>query len=211
MTKMDAESAGPDTLSLGDEIVSRINQLAAISETPAHLARIFLTREHRAAAELLLSWMRSAPVAAHLGPIGHVCGRYEGARPVLPCLMLGSHYDTVRDAGEWDRPPGPRIARLHRTAHRAGASTGSREPAGRGRDCKRRRDTACGETDGHGRPCRYRADAVTARRAGGCRRVHRCDRGILPDRRRRTGRHRRLYPCDAGCYQCHSGTGVVHD
>ena len=48
MTKMDAESAGPDTLSLGDEIVSRINQLAAISETPAHLARIYEVIENRA-------------------------------------------------------------------------------------------------------------------------------------------------------------------
>ena len=28
--------------------------------------------------------------------------RYEGARPGLPCLMLGSHLDTVRDAGKYD-------------------------------------------------------------------------------------------------------------
>ena len=106
MTKMDAESAGSQTSSLGDEIVSRINQLAAISETPAHLTRLFLTKEHRAAAELILSWMRSAGMAAHLDAIGNVCGRYEGDRPNLPCLMLGSHYDTVRDAGKWDGPLG---------------------------------------------------------------------------------------------------------
>jgi allantoate deiminase len=103
---MDAESAGPQTLSLGDGIVGRINQLAAISETPAHLARIFLTTEHRAAAELILGWMRSAGMAAHLDAIGNVCGRYEGDQPNLPCLMLGSHYDTVRDAGKWDGPLG---------------------------------------------------------------------------------------------------------
>jgi len=35
-----------------------------------------------------------------------ICGRYEGERPGLPCLMLGSHYDTVRDAGKWDGPLG---------------------------------------------------------------------------------------------------------
>jgi allantoate deiminase len=106
MNEMNAQSAGPQTLSLGDEIIGRINQLAAISETPAHLARIFLTREHRAAAELILSWMRSAGMAVHLDAIGNVCGRYEGNRPGLPCLMLGSHYDTVRDAGKWDGPLG---------------------------------------------------------------------------------------------------------
>jgi allantoate deiminase len=105
MNRMNAESSAPRT-SLGDEIVGRINQLAAISETPAHLARIFLTREHRTAAELILGWMRSAGMATHLDAVGNVCGRYEGDRPNLPCLMLGSHYDTVRDAGKWDGPLG---------------------------------------------------------------------------------------------------------
>jgi allantoate deiminase len=91
---------------LGDEIVSRINQLGAISETSEHLVRIFLSPEHRIAADLLMSWMKDAGMAAHLDAIGNVCGRYEGDRPGLPCLMLGSHYDTVRDAGKWDGPLG---------------------------------------------------------------------------------------------------------
>ncbi|HEX7922355.1 MAG TPA: allantoate amidohydrolase [Bradyrhizobium sp.] len=92
--------------SLGEEIVARIDQLAAISETPEHLARVFLTDEHRKAADLILSWMREAGMSAHLDAIGNVCGRYEGERPGLPALMLGSHYDTVRDAGRWDGPLG---------------------------------------------------------------------------------------------------------
>jgi allantoate deiminase len=91
---------------LGQEIVRRIDALSAISETPDHLTRIFLTPEHRAAADLLLSWMREAGMVSHLDAIGNVCGRYEGDRPGLPCLMLGSHYDTVRDAGKWDGPLG---------------------------------------------------------------------------------------------------------
>jgi allantoate deiminase len=91
---------------LGDEITSRINQLGTISETPEHLTRVFLSPEHRVAADLILSWMKDAGMAAHLDAIGNVCGRYEGERPGLPCLMLGSHYDTVRDAGKWDGPLG---------------------------------------------------------------------------------------------------------
>src|SRR4030081_3817298 len=110
--------------SLGQEIVRRIDALSAISETPDHLTRIFLTIEHRAAADLLLSWMREAGMrAAHLDAIGNVCGRYEGDRPGLPCLMLGSHYDTVRDAGKWDGPLGllttiSCVADLHRRGRR---------------------------------------------------------------------------------------------
>ncbi|MGZ5842406.1 MAG: allantoate amidohydrolase [Xanthobacteraceae bacterium] len=103
---MNAEAAAPQSSSLGEEIAARINTLGAISETPDHLARIFLTPEHRAAADLILGWMRAAGMRAHLDAIGNVCGRYEGQEPGMPCLMLGSHYDTVRDAGKWDGPLG---------------------------------------------------------------------------------------------------------
>ena len=50
--------------------------------------------------------MEEAGLAARMDEIGNVIGRYEGERPGLPCLMLGSHYDTVRDAGKWDGPLG---------------------------------------------------------------------------------------------------------
>ncbi|HXQ06401.1 MAG TPA: M28 family peptidase, partial [Bradyrhizobium sp.] len=110
MSEMNAAIAGLQNPSLnpslGDEIVGRINRLGAISETPEHLARVFLSKEHRAAADLILAWMREAGMRAHLDAIGNVCGRYEGERSGLPCLMLGSHYDTVRDAGKWDGPLG---------------------------------------------------------------------------------------------------------
>src|SRR4051794_1195093 len=94
------------TGSLGEEIVRGINELAAISEEGDKLTRIYLTSELRRAADLILSWMRGAGMSARLDAIGNVCGRYEGERPGAPCLMLGSHYDTVRDAGKWDGPLG---------------------------------------------------------------------------------------------------------
>src|SRR5271154_1831652 len=106
MSEIDAGTTGRLALPLGDVIVSRINQLAAISETPHDLTRVFLTPEHRAAADLIMSWMAEAGMSAHLDAVGNVCGRYEGERLGLPCLMLGSHYDTVRDAGKWDGPLG---------------------------------------------------------------------------------------------------------
>src|ERR1700761_1905922 len=108
---------------LGDEIVSRINRLVAISENPHDLTRVFLTPEHRAAADLIMAWMAEAGMNAHLDAIGNVCGRYEGERAGLPCLMLGSHYDTVRDAGRWDGPLGvitaiSCVADLHKRGRR---------------------------------------------------------------------------------------------
>src|SRR5882724_8353695 len=123
MSEMNAGVAEQQNSSLGDEIVGRIDELQAISETPDYLTRIFLTREHRADADLIMSWMRAAGMRAHLDAIGNVCGRYEGEVAGLPCLMLGSHYDTVRDAGKWDGPLGlitaiSCVADLHKRGRR---------------------------------------------------------------------------------------------
>jgi len=87
-------------------IVRRVDELAAISQAPGALTRICFSPEHRHAASLILGWMREAGLTARMDEIGNVVGRWEGETPGLPALMLGSHYDTVRDAGKWDGPLG---------------------------------------------------------------------------------------------------------
>jgi allantoate deiminase len=83
-------------------ILQRCDALARHSELEGGLTRVYLSPEHRAANALVLDWMREAGMQAELDAIGNVAGRYEGSRPGLPCLMLGSHLDTVRDAGKYD-------------------------------------------------------------------------------------------------------------
>ena len=82
--------------------MARAAELAQHSEQPGGLTRQSLSPEYRAAADLVMGWMREAGMNARLDAIGNVAGRYEGERPGLPCLMLGSHLDTVRDAGKYD-------------------------------------------------------------------------------------------------------------
>ena len=82
--------------------MQRCDALARHSELPGGLTRVFLSPEFRAASEAVLGWMREAGMQARVDAIGNVVGRYEGSRPGLPCLMLGSHLDTVRDAGKYD-------------------------------------------------------------------------------------------------------------
>ena len=82
--------------------MQRCDALARHSELPGGLTRVFLSPEGRAAGGAVLGWMREAGMQARLDAIGNVVGRYEGTRPGLPCLMLGSHLDTVRDAGKYD-------------------------------------------------------------------------------------------------------------
>ena len=83
-------------------IMERCEALARHSELPGGLTRVFLSPEQRAATDKVLGWMRDAGMEAKLDAIGNAAGRYEGNRPGLPCLMLGSHLDTVRDAGKYD-------------------------------------------------------------------------------------------------------------
>jgi allantoate deiminase len=85
-----------------ERIMQRCEALARHSELPGGLTRVFLSPQNRAANELVLGWMREAGMQAKLDAIGNVAGRYEGERPGLPCLLLGSHLDTVRDAGRYD-------------------------------------------------------------------------------------------------------------
>ena len=85
-----------------DRILERCEALAQHSELPGGLTRVFLSPQARAASDKVLAWMREAGMQAKLDAIGNAVGRYEGARPGLPCLMLGSHLDTVRDAGKYD-------------------------------------------------------------------------------------------------------------
>jgi allantoate deiminase len=85
-----------------ERIMQRCAALAQHSELAGGLTRVFLSAEAHAANEKVLGWMREAGMQAALDAIGNVAGRYEGSRPGLACLMLGSHLDTVRDAGKYD-------------------------------------------------------------------------------------------------------------
>ncbi len=83
-------------------IWDRCEALARCSEQPDGLTRVFLSPEQRDVNKCVLGWMIEAGMVARLDAIGNIVGRYEGVQPGLPCLMLGSHLDTVRDAGKYD-------------------------------------------------------------------------------------------------------------
>ena len=86
----------------GIGLMSRLDQLAALSERPDALVRRFLTPEHARANALVAEWMAAAGMTTRTDAMGNVIGRYEGNAPDLPALLLGSHLDTVVDAGRYD-------------------------------------------------------------------------------------------------------------
>ncbi|MGH6914760.1 MAG: hypothetical protein ACREH3_13770, partial [Geminicoccales bacterium] len=87
---------------LGDAVMARLESLAAFTEVPGELTRLYLSPAHKAAALQVKHWMVQAGMEATIDAVGNVVGRYEGNAPGLPALMLGSHIDTVRNAGRYD-------------------------------------------------------------------------------------------------------------
>ncbi|CAN5246675.1 allantoate amidohydrolase [soil metagenome] len=83
-------------------ILDRCDELAAISSDSEKLVRVHLSKEHRAANDLVAQWMDAAGLSTWQDAAGNQCGRREGREPGLPALLLGSHIDTVPDAGRYD-------------------------------------------------------------------------------------------------------------
>jgi allantoate deiminase len=93
----------PDPAALGARAEAMIAELAAISAEPGRLVRLFLTPEHRRAADLVAGWMRAAGLTVSEDALGTVRGRFGDAKRRL---LIGSHIDTVVDAGKYDGPLG---------------------------------------------------------------------------------------------------------
>ena len=99
-------------------VMERCDMLASYSEEPDRLTRRFATPPMRQVNRLVAEWMRAAGMAVHEDNIGNIIGRYEADHDNARTLLLGSHLDTVRDAGKYDGPLGVMIAlvcveRLH--------------------------------------------------------------------------------------------------
>jgi allantoate deiminase len=92
-------------------LLERADRLAACTEEPGRLTRRFATPALADAGDLVLDWMRAAGMAARRDAIGNVVGRWEpaGGAPART-LVLGSHLDTVRDAGRYDGMLGVLVA-----------------------------------------------------------------------------------------------------
>lgn len=87
---------------LGDRVMARLEALAALTDEPGALTRLYLSPAHRRAVDALTGWFREIGITATVDAIGNVVARYEGEKPGAPALIIGSHIDTVRNAGKYD-------------------------------------------------------------------------------------------------------------
>lgn len=105
------------------KIRRRLDALGRLSDEPGRLTRLFASPALRQANDLVALWMREAGMVPREDAIGNLIGHYPGTNPRAKILLLGSHLDTVRDAGKFDGPLGVVLAiacveRLHRSGRR---------------------------------------------------------------------------------------------
>jgi hydantoinase/carbamoylase family amidase len=110
-------------VTFGARAMAHLEALAAISDDAGHLTRLYLSPAHIRSIGVVADWMRQAGMDVHVDAVGNVIGRYEGTAPGAPALLIGSHIDTVIDAGRFDGNLGVvagivTIAELHRANKR---------------------------------------------------------------------------------------------
>jgi allantoate deiminase len=94
----------------GGGIMDRIATLAQTSDESGQLTRTYGSPAMRRARDLLAKWMRDAGMIVREDAIGNLLGRYDAARADAKTFLLGSHLDTVRNAGAFDGPLGVILA-----------------------------------------------------------------------------------------------------
>ena len=87
---------------------ARCDELAAFSEEPGRLTRRFATPALWQAGERVREWMEAAGMAVRRDAIGNLIGRLGDGDGRT--LLVGSHLDTVRDAGRYDGTLGVLVA-----------------------------------------------------------------------------------------------------
>ena len=93
------------------ELVRMLGELGRVTDEPGRLTRTFLSPAMERANHLVGGWMREAGLTVREDDTGNLIGRLPaGPEPVegvarnqkVKTLLLGSHLDTVRNAGRFD-------------------------------------------------------------------------------------------------------------
>src|SRR6266566_5537139 len=95
-----------DTIIEAQAVMERCDILGGYSEEPGILTRRYGTPAMRQVNERVAAWMQDAGMIVRQDNAGNLVGRYEASSVGARTLLLGSHLDTVRDAGKYDGPLG---------------------------------------------------------------------------------------------------------
>jgi allantoate deiminase len=85
-----------------EKVIARCKRLASVTETPGSTCRTFLSVAMRECYREVGEWMEAAGAEVNIDAAGNLRGFYPAAQTSAPRLLLGSHLDTVPNAGAYD-------------------------------------------------------------------------------------------------------------
>jgi allantoate deiminase len=94
----------PTTVSTNraNEVVARCLRLASFTEKPGTIRRTFLSPPMRDCHQEIIRWMERLGMEVRVDAAGNLRAIYPGTQVNCPRLLIGSHLDTVPDAGAYD-------------------------------------------------------------------------------------------------------------
>jgi allantoate deiminase len=87
---------------LAEEVIARCRKLAAFSEDATGTRRTFLSTPMHDCHQEVSSWMRALGMSVSVDAVGNLRGFYSASIPGAPRILVGSHLDTVPNAGAFD-------------------------------------------------------------------------------------------------------------
>jgi allantoate deiminase len=91
-----------DVHQLAGTALARCDEVARLTEEPGRVTRTFLSEPMHGVHALVGGWMTAAGMAVRVDGLGNIVGRREAAVAGRPAILIGSHLDTVPDAGKYD-------------------------------------------------------------------------------------------------------------
>ncbi len=91
-----------DFANLAEEVIARCRKLASFSEDAGGTRRTFLSAPMRDCHREIAGWLGSLGAQARVDAVGNLRGFYPGKSPGAPRILIGSHLDTVPNAGAFD-------------------------------------------------------------------------------------------------------------
>ena len=88
--------------SAAETVITRCRKLAGFSEEPGRTTRTFLSAPMRECHRELTLWAEAARAETRIDAAGNFRAFYAAEEPEAPRLLIGSHLDTVPDAGAFD-------------------------------------------------------------------------------------------------------------
>ncbi|MGC2819766.1 MAG: allantoate amidohydrolase [Candidatus Sulfotelmatobacter sp.] len=90
------------TTNRAQEVIARCLKLASFTETPGSVRRTFLSPPMRDCHQEIIKWMEPLGAQVSADAAGNLRALYPGAKADGPRLLIGSHLDTVPNAGAYD-------------------------------------------------------------------------------------------------------------